>query len=418
LTRREPLAGGVAEAPDPMRVLITTESFLPYLSGVTVSVDALARGLGARGHDVLVLAPRPAGAAAPAPVGSPGPAPGYAWLPSFQPLAIAPPGYRVPWPIPWATALRTARAFRPDVVHAQSPFVTGLFARGLARSLGVPLVFTHHTRFADYGHYLGPLAAPGSWAVDGYLRRFWRSCAAIVAPSTDLADEIRDRLPAPKRSSVRVIPTGVDVDGFRRTVPLDPRASAGWPADAVVVASLGRLAPEKRPDLVLDGFAEAARRDPRLRLLVIGGGPSEPSLRDRASAAENVGRVHLTGSLPRPEALARLAGADLFLFVSRTETQGLVLAEALAAGLPAVAVRAPGVADSVRDGIDGTIVDEDPAATLPGRLGEAVVALAHPATLAATRARVGADSGRFAVDRRVAETEGLYADLARRERHR
>ena len=401
-----------------MRVLITTESFLPYLSGVTVSVDALARGLGARGHDVLVMAPRPFQGAAPGPVGSPGPAPQYAWLPSFQPPAIAPPGYRVPWPVPWAAGVRTARAFRPDVVHAQSPFVTGLFARGLCRSLGVPLVFTHHTRFADYGHYLGPLAAPGSWAVDGYLRRFWRSCAAIVAPSTDLADEIRGRLPASRRSSVRVIPTGVDVEGIREIVPVDPRASAGWPADAVVVASLGRLAPEKRPDLVLDGFGEAARRDPRLRLLVIGGGPSERSMRERAEAPEIIGRVNLTGSLPRPEALARLAGADLFLFVSRTETQGLVLAEALAAGLPAVAVRAPGVTDSVRDGVDGTIVDEEPTSTLPGRLGEAVVALANAAALGATRARVTADAGRFAGTRRVAEVEALYTGLRRRERRR
>ena len=401
-----------------MRVLITTESFLPYVSGVTVSVDALARGLGARGHDVLVLAPWPARGAAPEPVGSPGPAPRFAWLPSFQPVAVAPPGYRVPWPNPWAAALRTARMFRPDVVHAQSPFVTGLVARGLARSMRVPLVFTHHTRFADYGHYLGPFAAPGSWAVDWYLRRFWRSCAAIVAPSTDLADEIRDRLPASKRSSVQVIPTGVDVDGIRQIVPVDSRAAAGWPADAVVVASLGRLAPEKRPALVVEGFAEAARRDPRLRLLVIGGGPSEASLRERSSAPDIGGRVHLTGFLPRPEALARLAGADLFLFVSRTETQGLVLAEALAAGLPAVAVRAPGVADSVRDGVDGTTLDEEPTSTLPVRLGEAIVALSDPATLAAARGRVTAGSGRFAVERRVAETEALYTSLARRERHR
>jgi glycosyltransferase involved in cell wall biosynthesis len=215
-----------------------------------------------------------------------------------------------------------------------------------------------------------------------------------------------------------VIPTGVDVDGIRDLVPLDSRPVAGWPADAIVVASLGRLAPEKRPGLVLDAFAEAARRDRRLRLLVIGGGPSEPSLRDRASALDLGGRVHLTGSLPRLEALARLAGADLFLFVSRTETQGLVLAEALAAGLPAVAVGAPGVADSVRDRVDGIIVDEEPTSTLPGRLGEAVVALAEPATMAAARARVIGDSGRFAVERRVAETEELYASLARRERLR
>src|SRR6187397_2251723 len=119
-----------------MRVALTSESFLPYLSGVTVSVDALARGLGALGHDVLVVAPRPA-------QGS-------------QVVAV---------------------------VHAHSPFVTGLLARRLARASGAPLAFTHHTRFADYRHYLGPLAGPGAAATDAYLKSYWAGCAAIVAPS-------------------------------------------------------------------------------------------------------------------------------------------------------------------------------------------------------------------------------------------
>src|SRR3990170_732381 len=118
-----------------MRVLLTTESYLPYLSGVTVSVDSLARGLGARGHEVLVLAPRPVRGAAPEPVGSPGPAPRYAWLASYQLPVMAPPAYRMPTPLTHPRALRAARIFRPDVVHAHSPFVTGRLARSLASEL-------------------------------------------------------------------------------------------------------------------------------------------------------------------------------------------------------------------------------------------------------------------------------------------
>ncbi|MGH2383252.1 MAG: hypothetical protein ACRDG7_18815, partial [Candidatus Limnocylindria bacterium] len=87
-----------------MRIVLTTESSLPYLSGVTVSVDALARGLGAMGHEVLVVGPRPARAATIEAVGSPGPAPRHAWLPSYQPAIVAPPAYRMPWPNPWARA--------------------------------------------------------------------------------------------------------------------------------------------------------------------------------------------------------------------------------------------------------------------------------------------------------------------------
>src|ERR687897_2371206 len=125
-----------------MRVALVTESFLPYVSGVTVSVDALARGLGARGHEVLVLAPRPAAGSAPEDVGSPGPAPRHAWLPSYQLPRIAPAGYRMPIPLPWTAAMAEAARFGADVVHAHSPFVTGLLARRLARAAGAPLVFT------------------------------------------------------------------------------------------------------------------------------------------------------------------------------------------------------------------------------------------------------------------------------------
>ena len=396
-----------------MRVVLTTESYLPYLSGVTVSVDALARGLQAIGHEVLVVAPRPARGAWVDPIGSPGPAPRHAWLPSYQPPAIAPPDYRMPLPIPWIGALRELHAFAPDVVHAHSPFVTGLLARRLAHSVGAPLVFTHHTRFADYAHYLGPLAVPGSRLTDAYLRGFWRACAAIVAPSEDLAAMIRERIGADRAARVHVISTGVDVSGIRALTAVDPRPGEGWPSDALVVGSLGRLAPEKSPGVLFDAVALAAASVPSLRLLVVGGGPSESDLRARAGLPDLIGRVSLTGTLPRPEALARIAGADLFCFTSQTETQGLVLAEALSAGVPAVAVDGPGVRDSVRDGMDGVIVSAEPADSLVARLAAALVAVAaDPAGRSRMGERARRDADRFAVERRVAEIEALYRDLA------
>jgi 1,2-diacylglycerol 3-alpha-glucosyltransferase len=396
-----------------MRVALTTESYLPYVSGVTVSVDALARGLGALGHEVLVIAPRPGAGSVPQAVGSPGPEPEIAWVASYQLPRLVPPAYRMAWPNPWAPALRDAIRWRPDVVHAHSPFVTGILARRLARAAGAPLVFTHHTRFADYGHYLGPLAGPGSALTAAYLRRFWAGCAAIVAPSSDLANEIRARLPERRRARVRVVPTGIDVDGIRALAPINPGPELGWWSEVVVIATLGRLAPEKSVEVILDAAAVAFERDGRARLLVIGGGPSEDELRRRAAAFG--GRVHLTGALPRLEALARLRGAGLFAFASRTETQGLVLAEALSAGLPAVAVEGPGVADSVRDGVDGVIVPAEPAATRAHRLGEMLAELvADPARRGALAERASEDAGRFALSTRVAEIETIYTTVTGR----
>jgi 1,2-diacylglycerol 3-alpha-glucosyltransferase len=401
----------VSPAPSPLRVAIFAETYLPYLSGVTVSIDALARALGAAGHRVLVVAPRPADGKAPAGVGSTGPEPEYAWLPSYQPPPPAPRGYRMPWPVPSA-ALRAAADFRPDVVHAQSPFVAGLMARRLAQRTRAPLVFTHHTRFGDYGHYLGPLARPGSAVMEAFLRDFWASCAAIVAPGSELADEIRSRLGPRPRPVVRAIPTGVDVAAIRALPKPHLRDAAGWPAESVVVASLGRLAPEKNVELLVDAFALAAGVDPQLRLLLVGGGPSEGDLRDRATRPDLAGRVHLSGQLPRPEGISLIRGADLFAFASRTETQGLVLAEALAAGLPVVALEGPGVGDSVRDGVDGVIVPAQPSTDRAARMANAIgVLAADPARRSALAASAAEGATRFEATRRVDEIAVLYREV-------
>jgi len=394
-----------------LRVAIFAESYLPYLSGVTVSTEALARGLAAAGHEVLLVAPRPASGREPGSAGAPGPDPRMAWLPSFQVPGPAPAGYRVPWPIPSA-ALREVADFRPQVVHAQSPFVSGLMARRVALRGGSPLVFTHHTRFGDYGHYLGPVAAPGRALVDRYLHSFWSGCAAVVAPGSELAAEIQARLGERPRPVVRVIPTGIDVAAIGALSPVDVRVAAGWPTDSVVVESLGRLAPEKSVDLLMGAFATALLGDPTLRLLLVGGGPSMASLRERAQRADLRGHVHLAGSRPRLEALALTKGGDLFAFASQTETQGLVLAEALAAGVPVVAIDGPGVRDSVRDGLDGVVIPAQPPADRQGRLAAAIVALAGDAKrrrLMASAASSGA--GRFDIQGRIGEMVDLYRQL-------
>ncbi len=389
----------------PLRVLIVAETALPYLSGVTVATDALARGLGAAGHEVLVFAPEPpAGSVAAAPTAS-GPAPQVAWLPSMQLPPPAPRGYRVPVPARGGAATRSALAFAPDVVHVQSPFGAGLRGRRIARALGVPLAFTHHTRFEDYGHYLGALRSPGAGILARWLRAFWLACDAVVAPGADLGAEIRAALGTHGRPLVATIPTGIDVAAIRRLEAPDLRSLAGWPPDAVVAVALGRLAPEK-------GLAElltAVARSSEVRLAVIGGGPSMGELRSRATRPDLRGRVWFAGPRPRPAALALASGGDLFVIASQTETQGLVVAEALAAGLPVVGVDAPGVRDAVRPGVDGTLVAADPAADRVARLGAAIEELARDGSRrAAMAAAARRDAGRFDLAPRVAEMVELY----------
>jgi 1,2-diacylglycerol 3-alpha-glucosyltransferase len=318
----------------------------------------------------------------------------------------------MPVPIP-SDALRQAVAFDPDVVHAHSPFVSGLMARAIARRTGAPLVFTHHTRFGDYGHYLGPLAGVSRRAVGAWLDAWWRGCAAIVAPSDDLAREIRAALGERKRPVVRVIPTGLDVAAIAALPEGHPRRRAGWvPGESLVLVSLGRVAREKSVDVLVDAFVRASRRRPRLRLLLVGGGPAEAEVRARAAAAGVGDRVHVTGRLPRMEALALVKACDVFIFASQTETQGLVLAEALAAGLPVVALEGPGVAATLRDGVDAILVPAEPEATRGERLGIAAGALVGDEPRRkrmAARALEGAT--RFDAQTLVAEVAELYREV-------
>jgi len=390
-----------------LRVAIFGESYLPYLSGVTIATDALARGLTDAGHRVLLVVPRPA-------VEPPEPMPdepAVAWLPSYQGPPPAPPGYRIPLPLP-SDALREARDFQPDIVHAQSPFVSGLMARRTARTVGAPLVFTHHTRFGDYRHYLGPLAAPGGALMSAYLRRFWLGCAAIIAPGSELAAEIAEEVGRRARPLVRAIPTGLDLDRIAALPEGHPRREAGWtPGVDYVVASVGRLAREKSVDVLLDAFARAAEGRPKLRFLLVGAGPLEEMARGRAQRPDLRGRLFVTGQQSRDHALSLVKACELFAFASRTETQGLVLAEALACGVPVVALEGPGVRDTVRDGVDGMIVPRDPESAAPDRLASALVALASDPERRDTMARNAREgAARFALQRRIGEVVELYRE--------
>lgn len=391
-----------------LRVVVVAESYLPYLSGVTVSTEALVRGLGARGHDVLLLAPRPRRGADPGTTGAVGPDPEIAWLPSYQLPHPVPRDYRMPWPVGGEAAVHRAVAFRPHVVHAQSPFVAGRIARRVARRAGVPLVFTQHTRFADYRHYMSAFATLGGALMGRYLDRFMRRCDAIIAPSRDLADDIRARLGA-ATPMTEPVPTGVDVGRIALLEATDHRRVQGWPADAVVAVSAGRLAPEKSVETVLEGFALAAHGDERLRLVIVGDGPSAPALRERAERDDLCGRVAFLGQRPRLETLAAVKGCDVFLFASQTETQGLVLVEALAAGVPVIAVAAPGVRDSVSDDVDGLIVSAEPRPERARALATALLELAADPVRRRAMGRAGADGAeRFSVDRRLGQVEALY----------
>ena len=328
-----------------MRVALFTNNYLPFRGGVTTAVETLRRGLHARGDQAWVFAPSPCGAFADFP--------GVYRYPSVA--APTYPGFALPVPVSRALA-RTVKALAPDIVHAQHPFLLGVTARRLARRLGVPLVFTYHTRYEKYAHYI-PLPERLVAALAVRLScRFAASADLVVAPSASIAAMLTAR---GVRTPVAVVPTGVDLEQFRPGDRVAARRQLGLPAEGSLCLYVGRLDREKSVERVLDAFALVAEAIPDTRLLLVGQGSHADVLARVAHANPAGDRIGFTGGLPQGELPPYYQAADLFLFASETETQGLVLAEAHACGLPAVAVRASGVEEVVEDGETGVLTKSD-----------------------------------------------------------
>ena len=338
-----------------MRIALFTNNYLPFCGGVTISVETLRRGLQDRGHQVWVMAPRFRGV----PDGDPG----VLRYPSI-PATTYP---EFPLAIPYApTMAARVRALDVDVFHAHHPFLLGPAAGRLARRAGRPLVFTYHTRYEKYAHYVPLTRTLVEAAAVRLSTRFAARVDAVIAPSVVVRDELVRR---GVRAPVTVIPTGVDLARFRRGDRGAARRALGLPDGDPVLLYVGRLDREKSVDRVLLAFERVASTVRRARLLVVGHGKEAERLRRRAARLAAAGGVQFLGVRAHDTLPTCYQAADLFLFASETETQGLVLAEAAACGLPAVAVNASGCDEVVRDGETGLLTKSDPTALAEAAIG-------------------------------------------------
>ena len=378
-----------------MRVALFTNNYLPFRGGVTTAVETLRTGLEASGHQAWVFAPASDTA---------GDSPGVFRYPSIP--APTYPGFAVPFPCSPRLA-RVARGLRPDIVHAQHPFLLGVTARRLARRLAVPLVFTYHTRYEKYAHYVpAPERLVAALAVR-LACRFADRAELVIAPSACIAETLRAR---GVRARVAVVPTGVPLDRFCPGGAGAARRALGLTPEALVCLYVGRLDREKSVERVIEAFGLIAGALPQARLLLVGQGSHAEALGRQAVASPARDRIRLMGGVAREALPAYYRAADLFLFASETETQGLVLAEAHACGLAAVAVRASGVEEVVVDGATGLLTKPDARDLADAAIG----LLLDPAR----RAAMGV-AGRLVAERtfsatgQVAAMVELYAGLRR-----
>jgi glycosyltransferase involved in cell wall biosynthesis len=200
-------------------------------------------------------------------------------------------------------------------------------------------------------------------AVHRWLREFMQKCQHIIIPSESIKEILVRDYGLEERYTV--IPTGTDLEPYRCAEWQALRKEKGW-QDETVLISVGRLAPEKNWDTLLRAFAKVTSQHPSLRLVLIGDGPAKATLQSLASELGIAEHVTFTGALPFEDVPCHLKAADVFAFASVTETQGLVTIEAMAAGLPIVAVDGSGTRDIVEHGKQGFLVENDADALAKG----------------------------------------------------
>lgn len=330
---------------EPLRIGLFSESFHPVQNGVTTSVLTLVAGLRSLGHHVCVFAPandRLADREL-----------NVLRFPSF--VSMFNRDYPVPLPFVPRLALSTHfNRLRLDVVHTHTPFVLGVTGANLALSRGVPLVSTYHTLYAQYTHYvpLIPEAVSQSF-LERYLPWYYNRCTEVICPSDVAANALREQ---GVERPIEIIPTGIPLpseEAISPSVRCATREKLGIALETPVLLYAGRLAREKKLDWLLEAFAHLRERLPAPLLLIAGGGSYQDALKATAESLQLGDQVRFLGPTPRNEMDALYTAADVFCFPSPSETQGLVIGEARAAGLPCVVIDSGGAPETVRDGEDG-----------------------------------------------------------------
>ena len=335
-----------------MHIAFFTNFYLPVINGVSRSVESFRKELSKQGHNVFVFAQADGDYEDEAPF-------------IFRYPSLTLPVYvEVPAVIPVSPFVdQLLPGLKLDVVHTHHPFLLGRTAAKKAEEFDLPLVFTFHTQYREYTHYV-PLPQEAiqeflKGAIQTWLMDFMRQCQHVVIPSQSMKEIlVRDY---GLRDRYTVIPTGMDLEPYRLAEGDALRASKGWQADKVLV-STGRLAQEKNWPTLLKAAQQVYQKHPELRVVLIGDGPEKSALQELATELGIAERVTFTGEIPFSDVIIYLKAADIFGFASTTETQGLVTMEAMAAGLPVVAVDASGTCDIVDNGEQGLLVSNDPNA--------------------------------------------------------
>ena len=337
-----------------MRIGIFTDTYPPYINGVSTSIVMLKSALEKKGHQVFVVSVNPDNM-------------GYKYenggtiirIPGI-PIGIY--DYRLTTIYP-VRVINKIKKWDLDIIHSHTEFGVGTFARVLAKQFNIPLVHTYHTMYEDYVHYITHGYFNGaSKKVVEYLSKFYCDTTAteLIVPTKKTYDLFKDKYKFTR--NIHIVPTGIEIERFYKENHKKEdiaflKTSLGFQKNDFVVLFVGRLGKEKSVDVLIEGESALVKKYPHCKLLIVGDGPDMEHYQKLVAKLHLDNVVTFTGKVPWEEVPKYYQLANVFATASLTETQGLTVIEAMAASIPVVCANDEAFRSVVVSGLNGELFD-------------------------------------------------------------
>ena len=316
-----------------MRIGIFTDTYPPFVNGVSTSISMLEKALIAKGHEVFIVTVNPEDMS-------------YKYENEERIIRI--PGipigiydYRLTGIYP-LKAINKIKNWNLDIIHSHTEFGVGTFARIIAKQFDIPLIHTYHTMYEDYVHYItkGHFDKSSKKIVE-YLTMFYcdKTAKELIVPSKKTYTMFKEKYHVDK--NIRIVPTGIEVERFFKekfseSENISLKKELGIKKDDFVILYVGRLAEEKSIEVLIESHVDIVKKNKDAKLLIVGSGPDYDRFIEMAKKLKIEKNVIFTNSIPWEEIPQYYQLADIFATASKTETQGLTIIEAMAASKPVV----------------------------------------------------------------------------------
>jgi len=325
-----------------MRIGMFTNNYLPRISGVAHSVENFRKGLEELGEEVFIFAPKYESATK-----------DTERILRFSSFRFSPNSY--PLALPLSQKLKIIQSLNLDIIHSHHPYLLGRAAQDYAKKLNIPLVFSYHFRYEEFPEFSHIFVFN---LVEKYLAKttqeYIKNCDAVISPSRFLKKRLEKW-----NKNVEVIPSGIDVAKFKNAHPADIKKRYGLRKDSVLLLTVSRISLEKNLDFLVEALADTLLHQNKVFLMIVGRGNYKIVLKRFVKSLGIEDKVILTDAVDYELLPSFYKAADIFVFPSKFETQGLVFLEAMASGLPIVALKTPFSEELTNRGEGGILIAEN-----------------------------------------------------------